>query len=68
MSEPLQGGESPKVEVTPAMIDAGIRSYLSWDHLEDSPGEIVAEIYSAMAQLAPSASRQTFVPEGGKPS
>jgi len=34
--------------ITPKMIEAGIRSYLSWDHREDDPGQIVAEIFAEM--------------------
>lgn len=41
------------VQITSKMIEAGVNSYLSWDHQEDFPEEIVAEIYLAMVEQRP---------------
>ena len=41
--------------ITEEMVEAGIRSYLSWDHQEDLPDEIVTEIFRVMAALSPQA-------------
>lgn len=37
-----------QIEVTPEMIETGVKAYLSWDHLEDDPAEIVREIFCEM--------------------
>jgi len=40
--------EMKSIEVTEEMIRAGTQSYLSWDHREDDPREIVSEIFQVM--------------------
>ena len=39
-----------KIEVTPEMIDAGVREFFSFDRDEDDPAEIVTGVYSAMRE------------------
>lgn len=46
--------------LTPAMVTAGVRSYLSWNHQEDSPDAIVTEIFSAMRDAALAIPAQVF--------
>ncbi len=41
-----------EIEITQGMVQAGVRSYLSWDHQEDDPREIVEEIFLAMEQMS----------------
>ena len=40
--------ELPQTQISQAMIEAGVSSYLSWDHAEDDPKEIVKEIFAEM--------------------
>ena len=56
MMNPVYGtADRDRSEITQEMIDAGVRSYLDWDHLEDDPQEIVAEIFRVMAASSPRA-------------
>lgn len=48
------GNEGPNVEVTPAMIEAGQRSWIEWTEAADfSTERLVEKIFRAMAEAAP---------------
>lgn len=52
------------IKVTPKMLEAGVRSYLSWNHHEDDPAQIVAEIFEEMNRARVQALAQTHAPQG----
>ena len=53
MSDP-KPNDCGDVEITPAMIEMGVREILSFfpEDFFDTPGPIVADIYRAMSRLA----------------
>lgn len=44
------GAGAPEIEVTPAMIDAGIDAYLAADREFDQPDKVVIEVFQAMTR------------------
>ncbi len=54
MSDP-KSNDCDDVEITPEMIETGVRKLLGFfsEDVSDTPRPIVADIYRAMASLAP---------------
>jgi hypothetical protein len=45
-----RGAGAPDVEITPAMIDAGVDAYSAADHGFDQPDSIVMAVFRAMME------------------
>ena len=45
------GPEAPEIEITPAMIEAGVRALDCWEPYYEVPADVVAEIYKAMERV-----------------
>jgi len=41
-------GTDPEIEITPAMLKAGVSAFVAYDARFEGPQEAVAEIYTAM--------------------
>ena len=36
------------IEITPAMVETGVKAYLDADRMDDPPEQVIREIYEAM--------------------
>jgi hypothetical protein len=48
-SKDSAGAPETEIEVTPAMIDAGLEQLFAFDHREDDERELMANIFRAMS-------------------
>lgn len=52
---PRQASDSTDIEITPAMLEAGVGAMLAWysEDLRSEPGSVVDAVYKAMVLAAP---------------
>jgi hypothetical protein len=51
VSRPLREAGAPEIEITPAMIAAGVSAFLDYDSRFEGEAEAVADIYRAMVTV-----------------
>jgi hypothetical protein len=69
MSEPnvtTKEADAPEIEITPAMIEAGVEAFCAFDRFYDTRAEIVAGVFRAMEAARSSPGDLEKSPKAGR--